>query len=62
MTCDAFFSNEMGASKPNPRIFEEAIRRSGVNPAETLYIDDMQVNVDAGAHFGLQTLCAKGDE
>lgn len=60
--CEAFFSNEMGVSKPNPRIFEEAIRRSGVNPDETLYIDDMQVNVDAGARCGLQPLCAKGDE
>ena len=60
--CEAFFSNEMGMSKPNPRIFEEAIRRAGVNPAETLYIDDMRVNVDAGAQWGLHTLCAKGDE
>lgn len=60
--CEAFFSNEMGMSKPNPRIFEEAIRRASVLPEETLYIDDMQVNVDAGAQFGLQTLCAKGDE
>ena len=60
--CEAYFSNEMGASKPSPRIFQEAIRRSGVNPAETLYVDDMQVNVDAGAQYGLQALCAKGDE
>lgn len=60
--CEAYFSNEMGASKPSPRIFQEAIRRSGVNPAETLYVDDMQVNVDAGVQYGLQALCAKGDE
>ncbi|KWW30959.1 MAG: HAD-superfamily hydrolase [bacterium P3] len=58
----AFFSNEMGVSKPDPYIFREAIRQSGVDPAETLYIDDMQVNVDAGARWGLQTLCARGDE
>lgn len=60
--CEAFFSNEMGTSKPNPQIYREAIRRAGVNPAETLYIDDMQVNVDAGSQLGLQTLRAKGDE
>ena len=60
--CEAFFSNEMGMSKPHPQIYQEAIRRANVNPEETLYIDDMQVNVDAGARIGLQTLCAKGDE
>lgn len=60
--CEAFFSNEMGMSKPDPKIYAEAIRRANVDPAETLYIDDMQVNVDAGAKWGLQTLCAKGDE
>lgn len=60
--CETFFSNEMGMSKPNPQIYAEAIRRSGVNPTETLYIDDMKVNIDAGAKFGLHTLCANGDE
>lgn len=60
--CEAFFSNEMGMSKPDDRIYREVIRRTGVVPSESLYIDDMQVNVDAGARHGLQTLCAKGDE
>lgn len=58
---EAFFSNEMGMSKPNREIYDEAIRRSGVNPLTTVYIDDMEVNVEAGRQCGLQAHCAKGD-
>ena len=59
--CQSFFSNEMGMSKPDPRIYREAIRRASVDPQTTLYIDDMQVNVDAGRACGLQARCAAGD-
>ena len=58
----AFFSCEMGCSKPDSRIYIKAIEQSGVNPSETLYIDDMQVNIDAGHSFGLQTLCGHWDD
>ena len=58
----AYFSNEIGMAKPDPHIYQYAIEHSGVRPDETLYIDDMAVNIEAGAKQGLQTLCAKGDE
>lgn len=58
----AYFSNEIGMAKPDPHIYQYAIEHSGVRPDETLYIDDMAVNIEAGAKQGLQTMCAKGDE
>lgn len=58
----AFFSNEMHLAKPDLRIFSQAIRTSRVNPSETLYIDDQQKNIDAGAKMGFHVLCAVRDQ
>ena len=43
----------MGVAKPDPVIFERAIAESGVVPAETLYIDDFDANIEAGRRAGL---------
>lgn len=48
-----FLSYEMHLAKPDPAYFEYAIRVSGVNPAETLYIDDSQKNIEVGKAAGL---------
>lgn len=58
----AFLSFEMHQCKPGTEIFETAIREAGLNPAETLFIDDSSINCEAAASVGLQTLCATGDE
>jgi putative hydrolase of the HAD superfamily len=36
---------DAGASKPDPRIFQEALRRAGVRPEEAVFVGD-QYNVD----------------
>lgn len=59
---EAYYSNLIGSAKPDPDLFRVAIERSGVDPAETLYFDDMEKNTIAGAKFGLQTICATGKE
>ena len=51
----------MGDAKPDPAIFERAIRESGVNPAETLYIDDYAANVEAGLAAGLLAYKIEGN-
>lgn len=56
-----FFSNEMHLAKPDIRCYEQVIRSTGINPAETLYIDDLPQNIEAGKRVGFITLQALGD-
>ena len=51
-----FLSYEMHLAKPDPAYFQYAIRESGINPAETLYVDDSPANIAVGREAGLQTL------
>lgn len=48
-----FCSFQLGVSKPDPTIFQRVIAESGVDPAESLYIDDFDDNIAAGKAAGL---------
>lgn len=48
-------SGEEGVKKPDPRIFDLAIRRFGLDPAQTLFVDDSAANVAAAARLGFRT-------
>lgn len=48
-----FCSYQLGVAKPDPAIFHRVIEESGVVPGETLYIDDFDANIKAGAEAGL---------
>ncbi len=50
---DLVISAEVGFAKPDPRIFRLALQRLDVQPAETVFIDDMPVNVEAARREGL---------
>lgn len=52
-----FLSYEMKLLKPAPEIFQEVIRRTGIKPEETLFIDDGARNADAGHAAGFQVYC-----
>ena len=52
----SFYSFEMRLMKPYPEIYREAIRLSGYLPAEILFVDDSQKNLDAARAEGIQTL------
>lgn len=52
---DIVVSGEVKLAKPDPRIFELTIRRAKLNPARTLYIDDLDSNVDAARAAGFRT-------
>jgi len=41
--------------KPEPRIYEILLDRYGLDPAETLFIDDRRSNLEAAAGFGIAT-------
>lgn len=49
-------SFEARVNKPAPEIFIKAARKFDINPAETLFIDDSQANLDAAARLGFHTL------
>lgn len=46
-------SNEVGLLKPDPEIFELALELLDVAPAHVLYIDDLEVNVQAAQAVGM---------
>lgn len=48
-----FYSNEIGFRKPTSESFQEIIRLSGINAAESLFIDDSKANVEAAIASGL---------
>ncbi len=55
-------SSSVGVRKPDPRIFEIAIKHlDGIDPSQTLFLDDYQANVDAAREFGLQSMLVTTD-
>jgi 2-haloacid dehalogenase len=53
---DSVVSGEHGVVKPDPRIFDIAIRRFRLDPPRTVFIDDLAENVAAASASGLRTL------
>ena len=53
---DLVISAEVGLAKPDPRIFELAVTRLGVQPAEAVFVDDVLANVEAAQGIGLQAI------
>lgn len=51
-----FYSHEMGMRKPNPHIYLEAIKEANLIPEETLFIDDMEENIEAAKSTGMKVL------
>lgn len=49
-------SYEIHMVKPDRDIFEYTSGRFGLDPADSLFLDDMQVNVDAAGRYGMQTI------
>jgi len=50
---DCVLSCDVGAVKPEPRIFDEALRRIRCVPQECVYTDDIAAYVSAGRERGL---------
>jgi len=48
-------SGEERLKKPDPRIYQLAIQRFGLEPARTLYVDDAEKNITAAAVLGFKT-------
>jgi putative hydrolase of the HAD superfamily len=55
----AFYSHEIHERKPDLSSFEKVIKLSGVNPQETLFVDDLEKNIIGAENAGLKTLWLK---
>jgi FMN phosphatase YigB (HAD superfamily) len=51
-----FLSFEIGAAKPSPEIYRHVIRELHEDPAQLLFIDDLQENIDAALEAGMNGL------
>jgi putative hydrolase of the HAD superfamily len=48
-----YYSHNMGLRKPDPRIYQQVLNEKALVPGETLFIDDMLVNVEAARLLGM---------
>jgi putative hydrolase of the HAD superfamily len=49
-----WFSHQIGLVKPDPEIFRYALKDGGLQPEETLFIDDTLVHVEAARSVGIK--------
>jgi putative hydrolase of the HAD superfamily len=56
---ELYLSYKTGYMKPDFKIFEVMTGLSGINPAETLFIDDSEANIAAGKTLGFKTFWFK---
>ncbi|OGZ07187.1 MAG: hypothetical protein A3C93_03385 [Candidatus Lloydbacteria bacterium RIFCSPHIGHO2_02_FULL_54_17] len=49
---DRILSYEVGVVKPNPLIYKVALARAGTKPEQSLFLDDMEENIDAWRELG----------
>lgn len=54
-----FYSYKIGDRKPELTSYKKVIEQSGVNPAETLFVDDLEPNILSAQKVGLKTFWLK---
>jgi len=63
---DAFdgmiISAEVGAAKPEARIFQIALEQFGVSPKEAVFVDDFLINIEGCEKVGIQGIHFKDPE
>lgn len=57
-----FLSFEMGLKKPNVEIFRKVLDSVPFKPEEILFIDDLDLNIDAASSLGIKTCKISGKE
>ena len=53
---DYILSYEVGVMKPDARIYDEALKRTGFKPEECLFIDDMEENIKGAQRLGINVI------
>lgn len=49
-------SSKVGVRKPDPRIYQLALERLEVSPAEAIYLDDLGINLKPARALGIHTI------
>ena len=49
-------SSKVGVRKPDPRIYELACDALGAEPAETVFLDDLGINLKPARAMGMRTI------
>lgn len=57
----AWYSFNLGLRKPDERIFHRVLKASRLNPAETLFIDDSEMNVRVAETVGIRSIQVTGE-
>ncbi len=52
---EAFYSHLLKMRKPDGEIFDHVLLKHGLNPSETLFLDDNTYNIEAAGKAGMQT-------
>lgn len=47
------FSYQLGALKPDPKMYRDALEKMGLPPEQTLFVDDSRKNLDGAAALGI---------
>ncbi|MDD5570841.1 MAG: HAD family phosphatase [Bacteroidales bacterium] len=58
----AYYSFKLGIIKPSPEIFNLVLSENNLVPEETLFIDDVEVNIEAARKLGIIGYLYKGNE
>ena len=57
MIFDAYvLSYVVGEMKPHPRIYDEALKKAGVEARECVFIDDIEKNIEAAQKLGIKSI------
>jgi putative hydrolase of the HAD superfamily len=59
---ELILSHEVGYIKPEPEIYHEVLKRSGMQPHQCLFVDDLQPNVEGARAVGLNAFQFTGFE
>lgn len=54
-------SGEVGVKKPDPRVFEPALREAGLRPSEVVYVGDTEDDVAAAVAAGITPVMIRHD-
>jgi putative hydrolase of the HAD superfamily len=57
---DYILSYKVGAMKPSPQIYEAAVKRAGVAPAECFFTDDIPAYVQGARDYGIDAAVFEG--